>query len=57
LDRPDKGKIDVSALRGVSPPQWTEGGSTGNLLVGPPIAMFDRIRDAVRDWRTKNPDD
>jgi hypothetical protein len=57
LDRPDKGRIDVSALRGVSPPQWTEGGSTGNLLVGPPIAMFDRIRDAVRDWRTKNPDD
>lgn len=22
-----------------------------NLLAGPPLAIFDRIRDAVRDWR------
>ncbi|MEV6099814.1 hypothetical protein [Nocardia sp. NPDC051981] len=22
-----------------------------NLLVGPPLAVFDRIRDAVREWR------
>jgi hemerythrin superfamily protein len=29
----------------------------GNILAGPPIAVFDRIRDAVRDWRKKHPDD
>lgn len=29
----------------------------GNLLTGPPLALFDRIRDAVRDWRQKNPED
>lgn len=22
-----------------------------NMLAGPPMAMFDRFRDAVRDWR------
>jgi hypothetical protein len=22
-----------------------------NLLAGPPLALFDRARDAVRDWR------
>jgi hypothetical protein len=31
--------------------------AVGNLLAGPPIAVFDRVRDAVRDWRQKNPDD
>ena len=25
--------------------------ATANLLVGPPTAVFDRVRDAVRDWR------
>jgi len=25
--------------------------ATGNLIVGPPIAVFDRIRDAIRDAR------
>lgn len=24
--------------------------ATGNLLAGPPMAVFDRIRDAMRDW-------
>jgi hemerythrin-like domain-containing protein len=24
--------------------------AAGNLLVGPPLAIFDRVRDAVRDW-------
>jgi hypothetical protein len=28
----------------------------GNILLGPPVAVFDRVRDAVRDWRNKNPD-
>jgi hemerythrin superfamily protein len=31
--------------------------ATGNLLVGPPIAVFDRVRDAIREWRRKNADD
>ncbi|MFD2767982.1 hemerythrin domain-containing protein [Micromonospora eburnea] len=25
--------------------------AAGNMLVGPPVAIFDRMRDAVRDWR------
>jgi hemerythrin superfamily protein len=29
----------------------------GNILAGPPIALFDRVRDAIRDWRERNPDD
>jgi Hemerythrin HHE cation binding domain len=28
--------------------------ATANLLAGPPMAVFDRMRDAVRDWREKN---
>ncbi|WP_406280044.1 hemerythrin domain-containing protein [Nocardia sp. NBC_00881] len=24
-----------------------------NLVAGPPLALFDRVRDAVRDWRHK----
>jgi hemerythrin superfamily protein len=28
--------------------------ATANLLAGPPIAVFDRIRDAVRDWNRSN---
>jgi hypothetical protein len=24
---------------------------TANLLLGPPVAIFDKARDAVRDWR------
>ena len=31
--------------------------AAGNLLVGPPLALFDRVRDAVGDWHRKNPDD
>ncbi|WP_213451789.1 hemerythrin domain-containing protein [Rhizomonospora bruguierae] len=25
-----------------------------NLLAGPPLALFDRVRDVMRDWREKN---
>ncbi|WP_433567387.1 hemerythrin domain-containing protein [Nocardia sp. CA-151230] len=28
--------------------------ATANLVFGPPLALFDRIRDAVRDWRTQS---
>jgi hemerythrin superfamily protein len=31
--------------------------AAGNLLAGPPLAVFDRIRDAMRDWRQRNKDD
>ncbi|QIS14425.1 hemerythrin domain-containing protein [Nocardia arthritidis] len=24
-----------------------------NIIAGPPLALFDRVRDAVRDWRRK----
>jgi hemerythrin superfamily protein len=30
--------------------------ATANILAGPPIAVFDRIRDAVRDWHRSNSD-
>ncbi|XVQ89584.1 hemerythrin domain-containing protein [Microbispora siamensis] len=30
--------------------------ATANMLAGPPVAVFDRIRDAVRDWRQSNKD-
>jgi hypothetical protein len=25
-----------------------------NVVAGPPLAVFDRVRDAVRDWSKKN---
>jgi hypothetical protein len=28
--------------------------ATENLLFGPPLAVFDRVRDALQDWRTDN---
>jgi hemerythrin superfamily protein len=27
--------------------------ATANLMLGPPLALFDRVRDAVRDWNQK----
>lgn len=30
--------------------------AVGNLLLGPPMAVFDRVRDAIREWRQKNGD-
>jgi hemerythrin superfamily protein len=30
--------------------------ATANLLAGPPLAVFDRMRDAVRDWSKNNKD-
>ncbi len=30
--------------------------ATVNMLAGPPVAVFDKIRDAVRDWRQSNKD-
>jgi hemerythrin superfamily protein len=31
--------------------------AVGNVLTGPPMALFDRVRDAVRDWRQQHPGD
>ncbi|NMI01205.1 hemerythrin domain-containing protein [Pseudonocardia acidicola] len=31
--------------------------AAGNLLAGPPLAVFDRIRDALRDWMTEHRSD
>jgi hemerythrin superfamily protein len=28
--------------------------ASANLLAGPPLAVFDRVRDKVRDWRETN---
>ncbi|MEV7228237.1 MULTISPECIES: hemerythrin domain-containing protein [Polymorphospora] len=30
--------------------------AAANLVAGPPLAVFDRVRDAVRDWREKHRD-
>jgi hemerythrin superfamily protein len=30
--------------------------ATANLISGPPMAVFDRLRDAVRDWRESHRD-
>lgn len=27
--------------------------AVANMVAGPPLALFDRVRDAVRDWRQK----
>jgi hemerythrin superfamily protein len=31
--------------------------AAANLLAGPPLAIFDRVRDAVRDWSKSNRND
>lgn len=31
--------------------------ATVNLMVGPPTAVFDKIRDAMRDWRKRSGDE
>ncbi|MEN3303898.1 MAG: hypothetical protein V7603_100 [Micromonosporaceae bacterium] len=30
--------------------------AAANLIAGPPLAVFDRMRDAVRDWRRSHDD-
>jgi hemerythrin superfamily protein len=30
--------------------------ATANVVAGPPLAVFDRVRDAVRDWTKNNGD-
>lgn len=49
----------VRAAEAISPTRPHPGAgesATANMLVGPPVAVFDKIRDAVRDWRQSNKD-
>ncbi|SCF05361.1 Hemerythrin HHE cation binding domain-containing protein [Micromonospora viridifaciens] len=49
----------VRAAEAVAPtrPHPTAGESpVANMLAGPPVAIFDRMRDAVRDWRQSHKD-
>ncbi|GIJ26797.1 hemerythrin [Micromonospora qiuiae] len=49
----------VRAAEAVSPtrPHPAAGESpVNNMLLGPPVAVFDRMRDAVRDWRQSHGD-
>ena len=56
LDEPERRRMAlmVQAAEAVAPtrPHPEVGESvTANLLAGPALAIFDRARDAVRDWR------
>lgn len=47
----------VRAAEAVAPTRPHPGAGesmAGNMVMGPPMAMFDRMRDAVRDWRQSN---
>jgi hypothetical protein len=43
----------VRAAEAIAPTRYPHAGESavGNLLEGPPLAVFDRVRDAMRDWR------
>ncbi|MCP2254144.1 Hemerythrin HHE cation binding domain-containing protein [Prauserella aidingensis] len=46
----------VKAAEDVAPTRPHPGigeSAPANMLAGPPLAVFDRIRDAVRDWRNR----
>jgi hemerythrin superfamily protein len=43
----------AEAVAPTRPHPATGESATANLVAGPPLALFDRIRDAVRDWRRK----
>jgi len=40
----------ADAMAPTRPHPSAGGSATANLVAGPPLAMFDRVRDAVRDW-------
>lgn len=41
----------AEAMAPTRPHPGTGESPTANLLAGPPLAVFDRVRDRVRDWR------
>ncbi|MTE15716.1 hemerythrin domain-containing protein [Nocardia aurantiaca] len=44
----------AEALAPTRPHPEVGGSLAANLLIGPPLAVFDRIRDAIRDWRKQS---
>ncbi|MFF0633649.1 hypothetical protein ACFYTS_14235 [Nocardia sp. NPDC004151] len=42
----------AEAVAPTRPHPHTGSSAAANLIAGPPPAVFDRVRDAVRDWRT-----
>jgi hypothetical protein len=49
----------VRAAESIAPTRphpGTGGSPAANLVMGPPAALFDRMRDAVRDWRESHKD-
>lgn len=51
------GALQVAEATAPTRPHPHSGESaTANLIAGPPMAIFDRVRDAVRDWRESNRD-
>ena len=49
----------VRAAEAISPTRPHPGAgesAMANALLGPPVAVFDRMRDAVRDWRQSHDD-
>ncbi|MFD7842958.1 hemerythrin domain-containing protein [Nocardia sp. NPDC059764] len=43
----------AEAVAPTRPHPHTGSSAAANLIAGPPLAVFDRVRDAVRDWRTQ----
>ncbi|MFY1691233.1 hemerythrin domain-containing protein [Plantactinospora sp. WMMB782] len=43
----------AEAMAPTRPHPHTGESAQANLLAGPPLAIFDRMRDAVRDWRER----
>ncbi|MDG4786056.1 hypothetical protein O7626_08975 [Micromonospora sp. WMMD1102] len=48
-----EGAEEVEAMAPTRPHPHTGESAQANLLAGPPLALFDRMRDAVRDWRER----
>lgn len=46
----------AEAIAPTKPHPMTGESATANLLAGPPLAVFDRMLDAVRDWSKDNKD-
>ncbi len=46
----------AESLAPTRPHPKTGESAAANMLTGPPVAVFDRLRDAVRDWRQSQRD-
>ncbi|WP_344084080.1 hemerythrin domain-containing protein [Luedemannella helvata] len=45
----------VQAMAPTRPHPAAGESATANILAGPPLAVFDRMRDAIRDWTSSHP--